>query len=126
MRGAKKGAVIMRRILAMGGLILLLSCVSAAAEIQGVVADWNCTEGMVRDGREKVLEQNRGCSLMKNFKRSAYGLITADKNFYRLEDPGNRHILQLLRNTPDKDNLKVVVRGDVQGNTMKVTNISIL
>jgi hypothetical protein len=116
----------MRRILAVGPLILLLSCVSAAAELQGVIADWNCTERMVRDGREKVLEQNRGCSLMKNFNRSAYGLITDDKKFYRLDDPGNRHILQLLRNTRDKDNLKVVVRGDVQGNAMNVKNISIL
>ncbi len=113
-------------MLAIGGLILSLNWVCAAAEFQGVVADWNCTEPMVRDGREKVLEQKRGCSLMKNFKRSAYGLITADKNFYRLDDPGNRHILQLLRNTPDKDNLKVVVTGDVQGNAIKVTNISIL
>ncbi len=118
--------VMMRKILGFGGLILLLGCVSTAAELQGVVADWNCTEGMVRDGREKVLEQNRGCSLMKNFKRSAYGLITDNKKFYRLDDPGNRHIVQLLRNTHDKDNLKVVVTGDVQGNAIKVTNISIL
>ena len=63
---------------------------------------------------------------MKNFKRAAYGLITDDKKFYRLDDPGNQHILELLANTPDKDNLKVVVSGYIQRNTIKVSNITML
>ncbi len=108
------------------GLLLIVTCASKAAEIQGVVSDWNCAQAMVRNGRESVLRQNRSCSLMKNFKRGAYGLITESKQFYRLDDPGNRHILQLLSNTPDKDNLKVVVSGDIEGNTIKVANISML
>ena len=116
----------MRKMLRTGGLLLIMACVSAATEIQGVVADWTCTETMVRMGRKKALRQNRACSLMKNFKRAAYGLITDDKKFYRLDDPGNQHILELLANTPDKDNLKVVVSGDIQGNTIKVTNITML
>lgn len=111
--------------------VLALGLVAAAgigygAEIQGVVTDWNCTQAMVQNGRENTLRRNRSCSLMKNFERSAYGLITQGKQFYRLEDPGNQHVLQLLRNTPDKDNLKVVVSGDIQGNTIKVANMSIL
>ena len=63
---------------------------------------------------------------MKNYKRAAYGLITDDKKLYRLDDAGNQHILQLLENTPDKDNLKVVVSGDIQGNTIKLSNITML
>jgi hypothetical protein len=116
----------MRKLLCVVGLLLGLSCFSQAAELQGVVADWNCVEAMVRNGREKILKQNRNCSMMKNFNRQAYGLITDNKKFYRLDDPDNRRILQLLRNTPDKDNLKVVVSGDLDGNTIKVSNITML
>ncbi len=116
----------MRRTLSAFCFILTLACVSQAAEIQGVIADWSCTKEMVHDGRQQTLLNNRGCSLMKNFKRDAYGLITADKKFYRLDDPGNQHIMEGLGNSPDKDNLKVIVRGDLQGNTIKVNNISIL
>lgn len=116
----------MGRIVASFGLALLLACGIQAAELQGVIADWNCTRAMVQNGREKTLRRNRSCSLMKNYTRSSYGLITDDKKFYRLEDPDNQHILELLRNTPDKDNLKVVVTGDVQGNTIKVTGITML
>ena len=107
-------------------LLLGLSVAGAAAEIQGLIADWNCVKSMVENGREKTLLENRGCSLMKDYNRTAYGLITDDNQYYKLDDPGNRHVLQLLRNSPNKDNLKVIVRGDIDGNTIKVRDMSIL
>lgn len=97
-----------------------------AAEIQGVIADWNCTKAMVRNGREKTLEQNRSCSLMKNPDRAAYGLITDDKRFYQLDEEGNKKARLMLKDTPGKDNLKVVVTGEIEGGTIKVTNMTLL
>ena len=105
---------------------LLLGGAARATDVQGVITDWNCTETMVRNGREKTLRQNRDCSMMKNYKRPAYGLITDERKFYRLDDPGNKHILQLLQDTRDKDNLKVIVTGDVEGDTLHVKTISML
>ena|SRR5947209_6506970 len=116
----------MRRTFWVVCLTLELSAALSAADLQGLVADWRCVQPMVQQGREKTLQHDRSCSLMKNYQRSAYGLITDDNKFYKLDDPGNQRILQLLRDQPDKDNLKVVVSGDLQGNTMKVTNISLL
>lgn len=103
---------------------LLAACALSGADLQGVIADWNCTQDMVRDGRQKVLKQNRNCSLMKDYNRAAYGLITADKKFFRLDDNGNKLARELLANTPSKDNLKVIVSGDIDGDTIKVTNMS--
>ncbi len=97
-----------------------------ATVIQGVLADWNCTQAMVRNGREKTLKQNRSCSLIKNYNRSEYGLITDDKKFYRLDEAGNKTARLLLKDTPDKDNLKVVVTGDIDGDTIKVTQMTML
>lgn len=102
------------------------ACALQAAELQGVIADWNCTQAMVKDGREKTLKRQHGCSLMQNYNRAGYGLITDSKKYYRLDDPGNRRVLELLRNTPDKDNLKVVVDGQIQGDTIKVETITML
>lgn len=98
----------------------------SAAELQGLVVDWKCARQMIKDGREKTFQHNRSCSLMQNYNRPGYGLITDDKKVYRLDDPGNWHILQLLKNTPDKDDLKVVVTGDIDGDTVKVANITML
>ena len=116
----------MLRTLSVFLLTLGISGALSGAELQGLVVDWKCAKQMVQNGREKTFKDNRRCSLMKNYRRPAYGLLTDDKKFYRLDDPGNQHILQLLRNTPDKDNLKVVVTGDIDGETIRVTNITML
>lgn len=121
----------MRRLLTPIFWMLAISSALAATDLQGVVADWSCTQDMVRYGRAKVLKQNRSCSMTKNYDRAAYGLITQDKKFYRLDDNGNKLARQLLANSPDKDNLKVIVTGDIipsqtgaGGDTIKVTNMS--
>ena len=100
--------------------------VANAAEIQGVLTDWNCTERMVRDGRENVLQQDRNCSLARDSNRSAYGLITDEKKFYKLDGEGNKQARELLNNSHDKNNLKVIARGELEGNTIKVSTMSIL
>ena len=107
-----------------GCLALGFAGLAQADQLQGVVVDWNCVKPMVKDGRETTLKNNHNCSLMKKYGRSAYGLITSDKKFYRLDDPGNVKVKQLLKDTPDKDDLKVVVNGDIQGDTLKVMTIS--
>ena len=114
----------MLKTLLLGGLTLGLAGVVNADELQGVVVDWNCVKPMVKDGRENTLRNNHNCSLMKKYGRGAYGLITSDQKYYRLDDPGNAKIKQLLKDTPDKDNLKVVVDGEIQGDTVKVVTIS--
>ncbi len=116
----------MLRTLSVFCLTLGLSAICSGVELQGLVVDWSCAKQMVQDGREKTFRNNRRCSLMKNYQRPAYGLITDDNKFYKLDDPGNQHILQLLKNTPDKDDLKVVVTGDVDGDTVRVANITML
>ncbi len=114
----------MRRTLFIGCLIFGLIGPASATEMQGVIVDWNCVKSMVRNGRENTLKNNRSCSMMKNYNRATYGLMTDDKKFFRLQDPGNAKILQLLKDTPDKDNLHVVVTGEIQNENMTVVNIS--
>ncbi len=116
----------MQKTVCLALLALGFAGLACGGDIQGVVADWNCVKPMVRNGREKALKDNRSCSLMKNYSRSAYGLITDDKKFYRLDDAGIARVKELLKNTPDKDNLKVIITGDVEGGLLKVSNISLL
>jgi hypothetical protein len=61
---------------------------------------------------------------MKSYSREVYGLITDDKHYYKLDDAGRNWALKLLKDTTDKDNLRVIVDGDVQGDTIHVTNMS--
>lgn len=93
-------------------------------DVQGVLADWNCVKPMVKNGRENTLKQNQACSLNTNYSRAAYGIITDDKHYYKLDDAGREWALKLLKDSPDKNSLKVIATGDIEGDTLHVTNMS--
>ena len=116
----------MRIKLAVFPLLTLLAGSLQATDIQGVLTDWNCTERMVKDGRAKVLKQDRSCSLQPNSARSAYGLITDSKKFFQLDAEGNKQAKELLNNSHQKNNLRVIAHGELEGNTIKVVTLSIL
>ena len=61
-----------------------------------------------------------------NYKRSAYGLITDSKKYYRLDDAGNALALHLLSMSPSQDQVHVIVTGDLSGDVIKVKDMSIL
>ncbi len=103
---------------------LAISFAVSAADVQGLIVDWDCAKPIVRDGREKTLKNNAKCSLGNNYSRPGYGLITSDNKIYKLDDAGRAWALRLLKDTPDKDNLKVVTSGDIEGDTIHVKNMS--
>ena len=112
------------KMLRFSTLLFLCAAFVSAAQVQGVIADWNCAKPMVKNGREEFLKHNRGCSLARNYSREGYGLITDDKHLYKLDDAGRDWVLKLLKDTSDKDNLKVVVTGEIDGDAIHVTNMS--
>ena len=82
---------------------------------------------MVRQGRAKVLNNDRSCSLDKqDFHRAAYGLITDSKKYYKIDPQDNDRVIQILSDSPHKDNLKVVISGDLNGDTLSIKTISLL
>ena len=114
----------MNRALSLGIFAFGIATVSAAADIQGVIVDWNCARRMAENGRAKVLMQDRSCSLVHHYLRAAYGILTSDKKYYRLDEAGNKWAQTLLKDSPDKDNLQVVVRGDIEDDTIHVKNMT--
>jgi hypothetical protein len=116
----------MRTTLPAFGLLLGMACILSGADIQGVVIDRNCGEDIVKHGRQIILKQRRDCSLRKHYLRDGYGVVTDDQKFYRFDDAGNKKALELLKNIPDRDNLKVIISGDIDGDTIKVGRMSLL
>jgi hypothetical protein len=114
----------MRRILVLALLVAGTTGTVAAADVEVVIVDWNCAKRMAQDGRQETLKRDRSCSLVHNYTRPAYGLITSDKKYYQFDDAGNRWAQTLLKDSPDKDNLDVVVRGDIQGDTIQVKSMT--
>lgn len=112
------------RTAATGCIALAISWTAQAAQMEGVLADWACVQPMVRDGRAKTLKRDKACSLQHDYSRGAYGLITDAKKYFKLDDAGRAWALKLLKDTGDKDNLRVIVTGDVEGDTLHVQTMS--
>jgi hypothetical protein len=116
----------MRRSLPALCLLLTTVCVIHAAEFQGVVVDRSCGDDILKHGRQIILKQRRECSLTKHYLRDGYGIVTDDHKFFKFDDLGNKKAIQLLQNVNHKDDLKIIVSGEVDGDTIKVTNMSLL
>jgi hypothetical protein len=97
-----------------------------AAQIQGHLADWNCVKDIVKNGEEKAFHRNKNCSLQRDYKRPAYGVITDDKKFYRLDQTGTNYALRLLPGSSRRDSMEVIIDGEVSGDVIKVKTMSLL
>jgi hypothetical protein len=52
--------------------------------------------------------------------------VTSDQHFLKFDAAGNQKILDELKASSKKDHLRVNVTGDVEGDTLKVSSISLL
>ena len=117
----------MRKALLLSFLAVGLTSLASAASFQGLVVDRACAVDMVKNGRANTLKSKPDCSLNKgHYARSAYALITDDKKLYYFDEGGSKKALVLLKNTPDPDALRVILTGDLEGQTIKVQEMSML
>jgi Tfp pilus assembly ATPase PilU len=82
--------------------------------------DVNCSKKVVADPDSHT----RDCAL--KCASSGFGIVTKDQQFLKFDAAGNTKIVEALRASDKKDHLRVDVKGDVQGDTLKVTSIKLL
>lgn len=66
----------------------------------------------------------KDCALM--CAKSGFGIVTKDQHFLKFDAAGNQKILDELKASSKKDHLRVDVNGEVQGDTLKVSSVSLL
>jgi hypothetical protein len=59
-------------------------------------------------------------------QQSGYGVFTADNKYLTFDDSGNTKAIAALKKSKKKDDLKVTVTGDVQGDTIKVSSLKLM
>lgn len=115
----------MRKNLPVLSILLAIASLAQGTDLQGVIIDIKCAQDILKHGRQ-IVKKRRECSLSKHYSRTGYGIITDDQKFFRFDDAGNKRALELLKNSSDRDNVKVVIAGDIDGRTIKVANMSLL
>src|SRR5712692_6231872 len=115
----------MLRSLICAGLVAGLASIAYAAEVQGVLMDKMCSAKAVSGGQKAATEHERSCALTPNCQKSGFGVFTADNRFLTFDEAGNAQALKALQASKKKDDLKVTVSGDVQGDTIKVASLKL-
>ena len=109
--------------------------VPSQVKIQGVLIDQKCSpnsQTRVVSGLNTHLEggivwaytHTRKCALMPECERSGYGLATHDNRYLKFDAAGNHKAAEMLQASKKIDDLEIEVTGEVQGDTLRVQNIT--
>jgi hypothetical protein len=85
-----------------------------------------CSAKALKEGQKAAAMHTRDCALMADCAGSGYGVITADGKYLTFDEAGNEKAQQALKGTKKKNNLRVQVTGDIEGDTVKVENLKLL
>jgi hypothetical protein len=106
-------------------LVLLTLCamptLAAAATYDNVaVVDVNCSKKVAANPDAHT----RDCAL--KCAASGFGIVTKDQLFLKFDAAGNAKIMDALKESSKTDHLRVDVKGELQGDTLKVSSIKLL
>ena len=94
---------------------------AAPASYQNVpVIDVNCSKTAAANPDAHTRECALKCTA------SGFGIVTKDQQFLKFDATGNSKIADALKGSDKKDHLRVNVKGDLEGDTLKVTSIKLL
>lgn len=106
-------------LLAVG--LLASPALAAAKSFKDVpVVDVNCSSKVAANPDSHTRE----CAL--KCENSGFGIVTADKRFLKFDADGNAKIAEQLKASHETDHLRVNVKGEVKGDTLKVSSIKLL
>jgi hypothetical protein len=107
-------------ILVLCGLCATPALAAAESYKDVPVVDVQCSKKVAADPDSHTRECALACA------KSGYGIVTEDKRFLKFDANGNEKIVEALKASSKQDHLRVNVSGDLQGDTLKVTSISLL
>lgn len=104
---------------------LLLVSLAPAAEVEGFLVDKMCSMKAMKEGQQAAAMHTKDCALMPDCVASGCGVFTADGKFLTFDAKGNQEAEKALKATDKKDNLKVKVSGDIDGDSIKVASLKL-
>ena len=102
----------------------VLASLGFAAEIKGYLLDKSCAD---EDGKKPgfAAKHQKSCLQMKPCAQSGYGVMTDDLKYYTFNKTGNAQAAKLIAGLKKNDDIKITVTGDVEGQTVKVTKLTL-
>jgi hypothetical protein len=112
--------------IALTACALLYAQEKNTVKLNGYLIDNMCAGAHVNEAtfKDRVKKHTVSCALMPNCAKSGYAVYTSDGKLYKFDEAGNKSTADLLKDTETKSGMMVVVEGTLEGDTIKVTNLS--
>ena len=108
-----------RTVLVVAGLMALPMLAGAETWTNVPVIDTLCVSKVKAEPDKHTTE----CAL--KCVKGGYGLLTADGTYLKFDAPGNEKTVAALKTTKKTDKLRATVVGEREGESIKLTSISI-
>jgi hypothetical protein len=113
-------------ILSCAGILAAMAGTASAEQVSGILIDKLCvTTTGAKGGQEAVAKHKRTCNLTANCSKAGYGVYTADNKYIAFDSAGNAMAMKALQESKKVDDMKVTVSGDLQGDTIKLTDLKL-
>ena len=93
--------------------------------IRGHLVDVACATDHAKEGAAFGAKHDKKCLLMDACVKSGYSVLTADGRVVKLDAKGSATALELIKKTDRESDWRVTVAGNVSGDTMTVTALSL-
>lgn len=110
----------MATLLILAGLTAAPSFAAVATYTNVSIVDVACSKKVAADPDSHT----RSCAL--DCRASGFGIVTKDQQFLKFDAAGNEKIAEALKVSDKKDHLRVNVKGDLEGDTLRVSSIKLL
>ena len=107
-------------------LFAVFSAVACAAQVDGILIDKMCSTKALTGGQAAAVAHDHDCLLQDPCMKSGYGVFTADGKYLKLDAAGDEKALAAIKASKKKDNFKVRVTGDVNGDSIKVAELKLM
>ncbi len=109
----------MKKLFALTLMTMLALPVLAAEWKDAALVDVQCSAKAKADPDSHSRQCAMGCA------KSGFGIYTSDGKFLKLDSKGNEQAMEALKKTDKKDHLRVNVKGEQSGDTIKVESLSL-
>ena len=104
---------------------LVLPAYAQMQTIRGHLVDVACATEHAKEGAAFGAKHDKMCLLMDACMKSGYSVVTADGRMIKLDARGSATALELIKKTNREADWRVTVAGNVSGDTITVSTLTL-
>jgi hypothetical protein len=105
--------------------VAVLPALAQSQTVRGHLVDVACATEHAKEGAAFGAKHDKKCLLMDACVKSGYSVLTAEGRMIKLDAKGSAMALELIKKTNRESDWRVAVAGNVSGDTITVSTLTL-